>query len=72
MFQIDAEKRVCELNKHSEYSSCTIIIQYYQIVQKTLQLIQNAAMRVLTGTRKTEHISPILASLRWIPVKSRI
>ena len=36
---------------------------------KTLQLIQNAAARVLTGTRKRDHISPVLASL---PVKFRI
>lgn len=28
-----------------------------------LQLVQNAAARLLTGTRKYEHISPILASL---------
>ena len=39
---------------------------------KTLQLIQNAAARVLTGTRKRDHISPILASLHWLPVKYRI
>ncbi|XP_071329025.1 uncharacterized protein [Trachinotus anak] len=39
---------------------------------KSLQLIQNAAARVLTGTRKRDHISPVLASLHWLPVKSRI
>ncbi|XP_034041739.1 uncharacterized protein LOC117524118, partial [Thalassophryne amazonica] len=39
---------------------------------KSLQLIQNAAPRVLTGTRRREHISPILASLHWLPVNSRI
>ena len=39
---------------------------------KTLQLIQNAAARLLTRTRKREHISPVLASLHWLPVKSRI
>ena len=39
---------------------------------KTLQLIQNAAARVLTGTRKRDHISPVLASLHWLPVKFRI
>uniref|UniRef100_A0A3P8RUL5 Reverse transcriptase domain-containing protein n=1 Tax=Amphiprion percula TaxID=161767 RepID=A0A3P8RUL5_AMPPE len=37
-----------------------------------LQLIQNAAARVLTGVNKRDHISPILASLHWLPVKSRI
>ena len=39
---------------------------------KTLQLIQNAAARLLTRTRKRDHISPVLASLHWLPVKSRI
>ncbi|XP_034015853.1 uncharacterized protein LOC117501131, partial [Thalassophryne amazonica] len=39
---------------------------------KSLQLIQNAAARVLMGTRRREHISPILASLHWLPVNSRI
>ena len=39
---------------------------------KTLQLVQNAAARVLTRTRKRDHISQILASLHWLPIKSRI
>ena len=39
---------------------------------KTLQLIQNAAARVLTRTGIRDHISPILASLHWLPVKLRI
>ena len=39
---------------------------------RTLQLIQNAAARVLTGTKIRDHISPILASLHWLPIKSRI
>ena len=37
-----------------------------------LQLVQNAAARLLTGTRKQEHISPVLASLHWLPVRYRI
>ena len=34
-----------------------------------LQLIQNAPARILTRTRRFEHISPVLASLHWLPVK---
>ncbi|XP_070840477.1 uncharacterized protein, partial [Chaetodon trifascialis] len=37
-----------------------------------LQLLQNAAARVLTKTRKRDHISPILATLHWLPVKFRM
>ena len=38
----------------------------------SLQYIQNAAARVLTRTRKYEHISPVLRSLHWLPVAQRI
>ncbi|KAI5621275.1 hypothetical protein C0J50_19210, partial [Silurus asotus] len=34
-----------------------------------LQLVQNAAARVLTRSRKYNHITPILSSLHWLPVK---
>lgn len=37
-----------------------------------LQLVQNAAARLLTGTRKREHITPILAALHQLPFKYRI
>ncbi|XP_061465627.1 uncharacterized protein LOC133376825 [Rhineura floridana] len=36
-------------------------------VQK-LQLVQNAAARLLTGTRRSDHITPILARLHWLPI----
>ncbi len=37
-----------------------------------LRVVQNAAARLLTGTKKRDHISQILASLHWLPVKFRI
>ena len=41
------------------------------IIEK-LQLIQNSAARLLTKTRKMEHITPVLAELHWLPVSYRI
>lgn len=38
---------------------------------KSLQLVQNAAARILTKTRKYDHITPILSSLHWLPVHIR-
>ncbi len=32
-------------------------------------LIENSAARLLTRTRKREHITPVQASLHWLPVK---
>ncbi len=37
-----------------------------------LQIVQNAAARVLTRSRKYDHITPILQSLHWLPIKLRI
>ena len=37
-----------------------------------LQRVQNAAARMLSGTKRQEHITPVLASLHWLPVRFRI
>ena len=37
-----------------------------------LQRVQNAAARLVTSTRKYDHITPILCELHWLPVKFRI
>lgn len=51
--EIDAEKLV-----HAFITfRLDFVVYYYQLVLKA-QLIQNAAVRVLTGTRQREHISP--------------
>ncbi len=34
-----------------------------------LQMVQNAAARVLTRTRKYDDISPVMSTLHWIPIK---
>jgi aerobic-type carbon monoxide dehydrogenase small subunit (CoxS/CutS family) len=37
-----------------------------------LQRIQNVAARILTGTPKSDHITPVLSSLHWLPIDQRI
>ena len=37
-----------------------------------LQRVQNTAARVLSRTRKFEHITPVLRNLHWLPVKQRV
>jgi hypothetical protein len=39
---------------------------------RRLQLVQNSAARLLTRTSRSEHITPILRNLHWLPVKARI
>ncbi len=37
-----------------------------------LQMVKNAAARILTRTRKYDHISPVLSTLHWLLIKHRI
>ena len=37
-----------------------------------LQRLQNHAARVITCTRKYDHITPVLKSLHWLPIEQRI
>ena len=37
-----------------------------------LQYVQNSAARVLTWTQKSQHITPVLHSLHWLPIIQRI
>ena len=39
---------------------------------KKLQLVQNFAARIITGTRKFEHITPVLKDLKWLPVEDQL
>ena len=41
-------------------------------LMRKLQMVQNAAARPLSGTRKYQHISYILAALHWLPIHFRI
>ena len=37
-----------------------------------LQRVQNSLARVVTGTRRRDQITPVLANLHWLPVRARI
>ena len=34
-----------------------------------LQSVQNAAARLVTGARRSDHIAPVLRQLHWLPVR---
>ena len=69
--------RACETLVHNFISSkldfCNSLL--YGLSKSSLQklqLVQNAAARVLTFSHKHEHISPILCRLHWLPIEQRI
>ncbi|KAF7239648.1 Very long-chain acyl-CoA synthetase [Varanus komodoensis] len=38
---------------------------------RTLQLVQNRAARLLTGTGRYAHMTPVLRQLHWLPIEAR-
>ena len=50
-----------------------INFQFFNLLfLQRLQVIQNAAARLVTGVRRSEHMTPILRYLHWLPVRRRI
>jgi hypothetical protein len=39
---------------------------------RRLQSVQNAAARLVSGACRHDHITPVLASLHWLPVRQRV
>ena len=42
------------------------------VLIERLQRIQNYAARLITGSRMSEHITPVLRELHWLPEKYRL
>ena len=54
-----------------DYSNALLVGLPKKLIRK-LQCVQNAAARIISGTRKYEHITPVLKKLHWLPVAKRI
>ena len=59
------------ISSRLDFSNGVLInLPEYQI--QRLQRLQNSAARLITLTRRSSHITPILHSLHWLPVQQRI
>ena len=57
----------------SKLDSCNSILYGLPATElNKLQLIQNMAARLVTRSRKSEPIAPILCKLHWLPIEKRI
>ena len=54
-----------------DYCNSTLAGVSGHLLQR-LQSVQNAAARLVTGARRSEHVTPILRQLHWLPVRQRI
>uniref|UniRef100_A0A8L0DT65 Reverse transcriptase domain-containing protein n=1 Tax=Oncorhynchus mykiss TaxID=8022 RepID=A0A8L0DT65_ONCMY len=67
----DAEKYIHAFVT-SRLDYCNALLSGYpDIALNKLQLVLNTAARILTRTKRFDHITPVLASLHWLPVKAR-
>lgn len=63
--------------QHKLQSTVLISMDYCNVLYmpKTstnkLQLAQNAAARVISGTPRRQHITPIIEQFQWLPINSR-
>ena len=57
----------------SRIDNCNSLFRGLPVAEiEKLQRVQNAAARLLTGSKRTEHITPTLRNLHWLPVEHRI
>ena len=70
---IDATKSLVNGLVTSRLDYCNALLNGVsgQLVQ-SLQKVQNASARLITRTKKYDHITPVLIDLHWLPVKYRI
>ena len=48
-----------------------VTVNCLDYLHKKLQLIQNSAARLVTRTKKHDHITPVLYHLHWLPIQQR-
>ena len=69
----DAAKTLIHAFVSSRLDYCNnLLVGVADCVIRKLQGLQNAAAQMITGTRKFDHITPILRELHWLPVAQRI
>ena len=81
-------RNIAQISKHTSFCLCETLIHtfvtskidQYNIVLscvrqdevRKLQYVHNSAARFLPGSRKHEHITPVLRDLHWLPIHEHI
>jgi len=79
---------IWKIRKHLTQNACETLVHAFitskldfcnslmyglpKIYMQKLQHVQNAAARLVSCSKKQEHITPILRNLHWLPVEQRI
>jgi len=68
----DATRTLVHAFVSSRLDSCSLLAGVSSQLLQRLQVVQNAAARLVTGARRSEHMTPVLRDLHWLPVRQRI
>ena len=73
VLSIEALERLIHAFVTARLDYCnSILIGISDAAIHKLQLLQNAAARLVSKTGRYEHITPVMKALHWLPVKQRI
>jgi len=68
----DACKSLVQSNAISRLDYCNVLLHKLPKALLTrLQLVQNTCARLVTGTSRRDHITPVMIQLHWLPVEHR-
>ena len=69
----DTCRQVVHASVTSRFDFCnSLLVGLPRYTTGKLQRCQNMAARVITRTRKSEHITPVLRELHWLPAEQRV
>ena len=73
MLTVDTAKQVVQSLVISRLDYCNALLAGIpNNLMERLQRIQNSAARLVSRTRRQDHITPVLINLHWLPIKCRI
>jgi hypothetical protein len=69
----DACKSLVQSNVISRLDYCNVLLHKLPKALLTrIQLVQNTCARLVTGTGRRDHITPVMIQLHWLPVEQRV
>ena len=69
---VDQTKMVVHAYVTSKLDYNTLLYDISKRLSNRLQLVQNAAAKLITRKKKFDHVTPLLEELHWLPVEYRI
>ena len=79
LFQINRVKHLFDKHVLVTIISCLVISKllfcssvWANTTKKNIQSVQNFAARIVSGTRKFDHITPILKQSQWLPIIKQV